>query len=196
MLKSMNSICVFCGSSTGYNGLYETEARRLGSAIAARGLRLVYGGSDAGLMGILARAVLEGGGGAAGIIPRAIHEKVPPLDGVETVVVEDMHSRKMRMHELSDGFIALPGGIGTFEEVLEAFTWSQLGFHDKPVALLNTAGYYDPLIEQFRRSVSEGFLKESHRNTLLVDTDPELLLERMENYKPLHEDKWIGREKS
>ena len=116
---------------------------------------------------------------------------MPPLEGVDTVVVDDMHSRKMRMHELSDGFIALPGGIGTFEEVLEAFTWSQLGFHDKPVALLNTAGYYNSLLDQFRHSVEEGFLKESHMGTLLVETEPSVLLEKMENYKPLHEDKWI-----
>ncbi len=154
-------------------------------------MRLVYGGSDSGLMGLLARAVLEGGGESVGIIPEAIHARVPLLDGVETVVVKDMHSRKMRMHELSDGFIALPGGIGTFEEILEAFTWSQLGYHDKPVSLLNTAGYYDALLKQFRHCVAEGFLKESHRGTLLVETDPSLLLDKMEGYKPFHEDKWV-----
>jgi len=142
-------------------------------------------------MGLTASAVLEAGGRVTGIIPEAIHAKVPSLPGIETLVVEDMHSRKQAMHDQSGGFIALPGGIGTFEEILEAFTWSQLGFHRKPVALLNTRGFYDPLMDQLTRCVEEGFLKESHRETLLVEKDPAVLLERMEAYEPRYEDKWV-----
>lgn len=144
-----------------------------------------------GLMGILASTVVAGGGEVTGIIPEAIHAKVPPAGGIETIVVPDMHSRKQKMHELSDGFIALPGGIGTFEELLEAFTWSQLGFHAKPVALLNTRKFYSPLFKMLDTAVKEGFMKESHRSSLIVDDTPESLLDAMESFSPIVEDKWI-----
>ncbi|MDA3956008.1 TIGR00730 family Rossman fold protein [Oceanispirochaeta sp.] len=188
----MNSICVFCGSSTGFGEKYKEGAVSLGIEIARRGLHLVYGGGNVGLMGLLAQTVLEGGGRVTGIIPEAIHKKVKLLQGGRTIVVADMHSRKMKMHEESDGFIALPGGIGTFEEILEAFTWSQLGFHKKPVALLNTEGYYQSLLDQFVHSVQEGFFKESHNRTLLIHEDSSTLLDAMDLYKPLIEDKWIN----
>ncbi|MDC7235953.1 MAG: TIGR00730 family Rossman fold protein [Spirochaetales bacterium] len=187
----MNSICVFCGSSTGFSNFYREDARRLGLELARRQLKLVYGGGNVGLMGILAQTVLEEGGRVTGIIPEAIHSKVPPLPGSDTLVVPDMHSRKQKMHELSDGFIALPGGIGTFEEILEAFTWSQLGYHKKPVALLNTQDFYSPLLQQFAHTVKEGFLKQSHCDTLLVEKNPAVLLDVMAEYKPLTEDKWV-----
>ncbi len=187
----MNSVCVFCGSSTGFDAIYAEQTKMLGKILAERNLRLVYGGGNVGLMGLLASTVLESGGSVTGIIPKAIHEKVPALPGAETRVVEGMHARKQAMHDLSDGFIALPGGIGTFEELLEAFTWSQLGFHQKPVALLNIKGYYDSLSELLNHSVQEGFMRDSHRKTLLVDEDPQALLAKMASYQPLSEDKWV-----
>ena len=187
----MNSICVFCGSSTGFSEVYQNAAAGLGQELCRRNIHLVYGGGNVGLMGILAQTVLDGGGSVTGIIPEAIHKKVAPLRGVETVVVPDMHIRKQKMHELSEGFIALPGGIGTFEEILEAFTWSQLGFHTKPVALLNVSGFYQPMLDQFSHTVKEGFLKESHSRTLLVEDSPKPLIDAMEAYSPLLEDKWV-----
>ena len=187
----MNSICVFCGSSIGFNEIYSDNTVLLARELLKRKLRLVYGGGNVGLMGLLASTVLEGGGEVTGIIPEALHSKVPALQGVETIVVKDMHSRKQAMHDRSDGFIALPGGIGTFEELLEAFTWSQLGFHEKPVGVLNTDSFYSPLIDQLNHCVDQGFMKASHRNTLLVEEDAALLLERMLSYKPLTEDKWV-----
>ncbi len=187
----MNSICVFCGSSTGFNEAYAKETENLGKELAARKIRLVYGGGNVGLMGLLASTVLAEGGKVLGIIPRAIHVRVRPLTGGETVVVENMHQRKMLMHEESDGFIALPGGIGTFEEILEAYTWSQLGYHSKPVALLNTEDYYGFLLKQLHHSVSEGFFKESHLGTLVVDEKADRLIDKMADYKPLREDKWV-----
>ena len=189
----MNSICVFCGSSTGYNEAYSRETVALAKEIARRKIRLVYGGGNVGLMGLLSRTVLEEGGKVLGIIPEAIHSKVTPLEGGETLVVDDMHTRKMRMHEESDGFIAMPGGIGTFEEILEAFTWSQLGFHGKPVALYNIENFYGPLLDQFRHAIEEGFFKEAHLNTLIVNSQPSSLLDHMEHYVPVREDKWITR---
>lgn len=189
----MNSICVFCGSSTGFSELYQLAAVELGQELCRRNLELVYGGGNVGLMGILAQTVLDGGGRVTGIIPQAIHEKIAPLKGVETVVVPDMHIRKQKMHDLSDGFIALPGGIGTFEEILEAFTWSQLGFHQKPVALLNIAAFYKPMLEQFSHTVKEGFMKESHSKTLLVEESAASLLDAMSSYTPLSEDKWVNK---
>jgi len=187
----MNSICVFCGSSSGFDEIYAKSAASLGREIAKRGIKLIYGGGNVGIMGLLASIVLDEGGSVTGIIPEAIHKMVPPIERAETIVVENMHCRKQTMHDLSDGFIALPGGIGTFEELLEAFTWSQLGFHQKPVAILNTKSYYSPLLMQLNHSVDQGFMKESHKETLIVDENPVQLLERMESYVPLQEDKWV-----
>jgi len=187
----MNSICVFCGSSTGFNEAYSLETVALGEELARRNIRLVYGGGNVGLMGLLAQTVLKKKGEVLGIIPEAIHAKVSPLEGGKTVVVDNMHTRKMMMHDESDGFIALPGGIGTFEEILEAYTWSQLGFHTKPVALFNIENYYGFLLAQFKHSIKEGFFKKSHFETLLVNDKASSLLDRMEHYIPLKEDKWI-----
>ncbi len=187
----MNSVCVFCGSSTGFSEKYSQAARALGQALCRRNIKLVYGGGNVGLMGILAQSVVEAGGEVTGIIPEAIHAKVPPAEGINTIVVPDMHIRKQKMHELSDGFIALPGGIGTFEELLEAFTWSQLGFHSKPVALLNTREFYNPLLKLLKTAVKEGFMKDSHRSTLIIDDTAESLLDAMESFSPVIEDKWV-----
>ena len=187
----MNSICVFCGSSSGFDEIYAKNALILSREMVKRGIRLIYGGGNVGLMGLLATTVLEEGGQVTGIIPEAIHSMVPSLPGVETIVVDSMHTRKQAMHDRAEGFIALPGGIGTFEELLEAFTWSQLGFHQKPVALLNTKSYYSSLLMQLNHSVDQGFMKESHKNSLLVEKDPAVLLDRMSRYEPLAEDKWV-----
>jgi uncharacterized protein (TIGR00730 family) len=189
----MKSICVFCGSSTGSKAEYTAAAVSLGAELAQREIRLIYGGGSVGLMGSLAQSVLDHGGQVLGIIPEAIHKKVAPLQGGQIIVVKDMHSRKMKMHEQSDGFIALPGGIGTYEELLEAYTWSQLGFHEKPVAILNTLGYYNNLIEQIEHSVREGFLKQGHKESLLIENDPQQLLEAMESYEHQAVDKFTGR---
>lgn len=188
----MKSICVFCGSNKGFRSDYSRDTEKLGKSMVRHGYRLVYGGGNVGLMGLLAQTVLDAGGSVLGIIPQAIHDKVPALEGVRTIVVQDMHERKAAMHENSDGFIALPGGIGTFEEILEAFTWSQLGFHRKPLAILNTADFYAPLINQFSHCVDEGFLKEKHNETLIISKDAEELLTSMENYTPHIEDKWLN----
>ncbi|QEN07183.1 TIGR00730 family Rossman fold protein [Oceanispirochaeta crateris] len=189
----MKSICVFCGSSTGSKAEYTAAAVSLGAELAQRKIRLVYGGGSVGLMGSLAQSVLDQGGQVLGIIPEAIHKKVAPLQGGQIIVVKDMHSRKMKMHEQSDGFIALPGGIGTYEELLEAYTWSQLGFHEKPVAILNTLGYYNSLIEQIEHSVREGFLKQGHKESLLIENDPQHLLEAMESHEHQAVDKFTDR---
>ena len=190
-MKNMESICVFCGSSSGFDEIYAKNAVRLGQEMARRGIRLIYGGGNIGIMGLLAMTVMNAGGTVTGIIPEAIHKKVDSPEGVNTIVVENMHSRKQAMHDRSDGFIALPGGIGTLEELLETFTWSQLGFHQKPVAVLNTKSFYSSLILQLNHCVDQGFMKEAHKKTLIVENDPVLLLDRMNNYKPLSEDKWV-----
>ncbi len=187
----MNSVCIFCGSSKGFDKEYALRTQELATELVKRKIRLVYGGGNVGLMGLLAETVLKQGGQVTGIIPEAIHSKVPALAGVETIVVGTMHERKQAMHDRSDGFIALPGGIGTYEELLEAFTWAQLGYHQKPVALLNTGNYYKSLLDLLNHTVAEGFMKESHRNTLIAETDPAALLELMECFKPLIEDKWV-----
>ena len=189
--EAMKSVCVFCGSSKGFDKEYALRAEELGRLLAGRNIRLIYGGGNVGLMGLLASTVLREGGRVTGIIPEAIHLKVPALEGAETLVVGGMHARKQSMHDLSEGFIALPGGIGTYEELLEAFTWSQLGFHQKPVAVLNTKDYYKTLIDLLDHSVEEGFMRESHKMTLLVEENPAVLLDRMEKYSPLIEDKWV-----
>jgi uncharacterized protein (TIGR00730 family) len=187
----MDNLCVFCGSNSGFDDVYAKDAVLLARELAKREIGLVYGGGNVGLMGLIAATVLEEGGSVTGIIPEAIHKKVPLMEGAETIVVDDMHSRKQMMHDRSDGFISLPGGIGTFEELLEAFTWSQLGFHQKPVAVLNTKSYYSSLILQLNHSVDQGFMKEAHKRTLIVEEDPFSLLDRMAAYTPLMEEKWI-----
>ncbi len=188
----MKSICVFCGSSTGLGGTYEEAACSLGQEMARRGLKLVYGGGAAGLMGILANTVLEEGGAVLGIIPEDLHRRVKSLEGGETLVVPDMHSRKALMHQEAGGFIALPGGIGTFEEILEALTWGQLGIHAKAVGLLNAGGFYDSLLAQLDHCVAQGFLKPVHRESLLVDKKPVPLLDAMACWTPSREGKWIN----
>jgi hypothetical protein len=191
----MKSVCVFCGSNPGNDPVYAAGATAMGVEIARRGLMLVYGGGAVGLMGIVANAALEAGGTVHGIIPRALREKEIGHNGLtELEVVDTMHTRKARMAELSDGFIAMPGGIGTFEELFEIWTWAQLGIHTKPLAFLNIAGFYDPLATFLDNTVEAGFLKQNHRAMAITDTEPATLLDRMEQYVPSAAHKWVEKE--
>ncbi len=186
----MERICVFCGSSTGTERGYLEAAEETGRMLSREGLSLVYGGGDAGLMGAVSRAHGEGTGKTIGIIPKALQDKVPHREKVELHVVEDMHQRKAMMYDMSDGFIALPGGIGTIEELFEAFTWNQLGYMDKPLGLLNTKGYYDDLISFLDGMVERGFLKKAHRERLAVSHDPAELLSLMKKIPGGYVGKW------
>ncbi len=197
----MKRICVFCGSNAGQNPLYRAEAEKLGRLLAARGIELVYGAGNIGLMGAVADACLEAGGTVIGVIPEALVGKEVAGRAVDhrtltrIEVVDSMHTRKARMAELSDGFIALPGGFGTFEEFCEILTWGQLGFHVKPMGLLNVNGFYDPLLAMFDKAVEEGFLRAQNRAMALADTDIEKLLATMTDYRPEPVSKWLKEEK-
>jgi uncharacterized protein (TIGR00730 family) len=191
----MKRVCVFCGSSPGVRPEYRAAAEELGSLLAERSIGLVYGGARVGIMGAVADAVLARGGEAVGVIPRALVSKEVAHQGLtELHVVGTMHERKALMADLSDGFVALPGGFGTFEEFCEVLTWSQLGFHPKPCGLLNVADYYAPLLALFDHGVREGFIRPRHRALVLTETDPEALLARMDAFVPPSGDKWIGRD--
>ena len=193
----MKSMCVFTGASVGGRPEYASVAENLASEMLARRLRLVYGGGGVGLMGVLARAVLAGGGEVVGVIPRALYEKEVGLDEVtELIVVGSMHERKAVMVDRSDGFMAMPGGIGTMEELFEVFTWAQLGFHDKPCALLDAVGYYDRLIGFLRHAVAEGFLDSEQLDGLLVGTEPGALLDAMTAFRPRQRPRWVERDES
>ena len=193
----MKRICVFCGSNAGHDPRYRAEADRLGRLLAGRGIELVYGGGNVGLMGIIADACLGAGGTVIGVIPEALIGKevagrVVDHRGLTRLeVVDSMHTRKARMAELADGFIALPGGFGTFEEFCEVLTWGQLGFHVKPMGLLNVNGFYDPLLALFERAVAEGFLREENRAMALAADDIESLLTALAAYRPEPVSKWL-----
>lgn len=196
----MQSICVFCGSNPGRDPAYRAAAEQLGRTLAARGIRLIYGAGNIGLMGAVADACLTAGGEVIGVIPEALMGK--EVDGrhvehrtlTRLEVVDSMHTRKARMAELSDGFIALPGGFGTFEEFCEILTWGQLGFHVKPMGLLNVQAFYDPLLAMFDRAVSDGFLRPQNRAMALASTDIDDLLARMADYQPEPVSKWLKAE--
>src|SRR5436305_2230067 len=180
----MKRLCVFCGSSTGLNPRYADEATILGALLVRRGWSLVYGGGHVGLMGVLADAVLAAGGEAVGVIPQALVDRELAHGGLTRLdVVASMHERKARMADLSDGFIALPGGFGTADELFEILTWAQLGLHSKPIGLLNVAGFFDSLCAWLDRTVREGFLKPKHRGLLLEGDNPEQLLDRLVQYQ-------------
>jgi uncharacterized protein (TIGR00730 family) len=185
-------ICVFCGSNSGTSPSYREAAIAMGRLLAGRGIELVYGGGNIGLMGVLADSVLEANGRVIGVIPESLMAKeVGHLGLTDLRIVQSMHERKALMADLSDGFIAMPGGFGTFEEFCEVVTWSQLGIHAKPCGLLNVNGYYDPLLELFDHAVREGFLREENRRLVMEDRDPERLLEKMASFTPIAADKWI-----
>lgn len=189
----MKSIVVFCGSSSGNDPEFLLSAKQLGTTIAARKARLIYGGAKVGLMGCIADAVLEKGGEVIGILPRFLSIKEVAHEGLtQLIIVENMHERKTKMFELGDAFIAMPGGFGTLEELFEVVTWAQLGLHQKPIGVLNVNGFYDPLMAQLDQMVSKGLLKQSNRNLVMIDGTVDGLLAKMEVYIPLPEKKWIS----
>lgn len=187
-----HSVCIYCGSSPGDNPAYMDSARAMGQLIAERGYRLVYGGGHVGLMGAAADAALQAGGEVIGVIPQDILDKEVGHGGVtELITVNSMHERKMKMALLSDSFIALPGGIGTLEEIVEVFTWSQLGFHSKACGILNIEGYFDPLLTLLDHMVDSRFLRQEHRDQLLCGDSPEDILGQVTAHKAVSIDKWM-----
>ena len=197
----MQRICVFCGSNAGHDPRYRAAAEDLGRRLAADGIELVYGGGNVGLMGAVADACLAAGGTVTGVIPEALMGKevagrhVDHRTLTRLEVVDSMHTRKARMAELADGFIALPGGFGTFEEFCEILTWGQLGFHVKPMGLLNLNGFYDPLLALFDRAVDEGFLRAPNRAMALAAGSLDELLSAMRAYRPEPVSKWLKEER-
>ncbi len=189
----MRRICVYCGSNTGKRPAFAEAARDLGGVLVRHEIELVYGGADKGIMGILANTVLDSGGKVHGVIPQMLIEKeIAHQRLTELHVVASMHARKTMMAALSDGFIAMPGGYGTLEEIIEIVTWGQLRFHDKPCGLLNIEGYFDHLLAYLDNANAEGFLRRENRDMLLVDSDPAGLVRQFERYAAPHVEKWTA----
>jgi len=189
------SVCVFAGSNPGTDPAFEDAAVQLGRMLALRGINVVYGGGKVGLMGLLADAALDAGGTVTGVIPKDLFDREVGHTGLtELLVVESMHERKLAMADRSQAFIALPGGVGTFEELFEAFTWTQLGIHAKPVGVLDVHGFYTPLLGFLDDVVSQGFLTPTHRAHFLAGTDPDELLSRFQSWEPTTVSKWLGPE--
>lgn len=193
----MKSICIFCGSSDSVHADYLTAARLVGLTLAERGIRLIYGGGKTGLMGEVANGALEAGGEVVGVIIPSMNTSSLAYDGLTRMdVPPDMHARKARMHELAEGYIALPGGFGTFDELFETVTWAQTGAHEKPVGLLNVRNYYAPLMAAIDHAVEEGFIFKEHRDVLSIDPDPNTLIDKMAGYIHPHEavKRWLREE--
>jgi uncharacterized protein (TIGR00730 family) len=193
----MKSICIFCGSSDSVHPDYLSSARQMGGTLADRGIRLIFGGGKTGLMGAVADGVLEAGGEVIGVIIPSMNTKALAHDGLTRMEVPlTMHARKAKMHELADGYIALPGGFGTFDELFETVTWAQTGAHEKPVGLLNVRNYYAPLMTAIDHAVQEGFIFQEHRDVLFLEKDPTVLIDRMERYEHPHEavKRWMREE--
>jgi uncharacterized protein (TIGR00730 family) len=188
----MKRVCVFAGSNPGINPEFKEAAIQLGKELVKNGLELVYGGSKIGLMGTIANTVIEHGGIAIGVMPTKLFRgEVIHQNLTHFYEVHDMHERKAKMGELSDAFIALPGGYGTFEEIFEFVSWGQLGIHKKPVGLLNVAGYYTPLMKMIDKAVEEGFIPSAHKEIMICEGDPMVLLEKLSTYNPpLNTNKW------
>lgn len=194
MSEGMKSVCVFCGSSSGARPEYADAARAVGATLARQGLTTIYGGAGVGLMGIVADGALAGGGRVIGVLPERLQAReLRHKDLSELHIVPSMHARKQMMSDLADGFIALPGGFGTLEEVFEIATWAQLGLHRKPVGFLNVAGYYDSLFTFLDHAVGEQLLRRENRQMLLQDVTPEALLDRMRSFVPQQLEKWLDR---
>lgn len=188
----MKSICVFCGSNKGNNPLYSISAHKLGSLLASLNISLVYGGASVGLMGDIADVMIKNGGEVIGVIPKFLLEmEIAHKNLSKLHVVNTMHERKAKMEEIADGFIALPGGLGTLDEFFEILTWSQLGIHNKPCGLLNITGYFDKLIDFFDYSVSQGFIRKEHRDIIFTEDDPAVLINKMLSYTPKRVNKWL-----
>jgi len=193
----MKRLCVFCGSSPGAEPAYAQAARKLGSILAKSGIGLVYGGASVGLMGEIANSAMQARGEVIGVIPRSLVEKEVAHGGLTDLrVVDSMHQRKALMAELSDGFIAMPGGLGTLEEFFEVLTWAQLGMHTKPCGLLNVGGFYDRLLAFLDHAAEQRFIKPVHRASVLIADSPERLLAEFEMYRAPLVEKWIDRERS
>ncbi|MGB5624381.1 MAG: TIGR00730 family Rossman fold protein [Woeseiaceae bacterium] len=189
----MRRICVYCGSNSGSRPVYADAARELADVLVRHDLELVYGGADKGIMGVIADAVLDRGGKVHGVIPQMLCEKEIAHQGLtELHVVSSMHARKSMMAALSDGFVAMPGGFGTLEEIIEIITWGQLRFHEKPCGLLNVDGYFDHLLSYLDYASAEGFLRAENRRMLLSDSSAVGLIQKFERYSAPHVDKWTG----
>lgn len=187
----MNSVCVYCGSANGAKPVYADAARAFGRALANAGLTLVYGGERVGLMGVIADEVIASGGRAIGVITELLYDKEVGHTGLtELHVVPDMHHRKKMMAELADAFVAMPGGAGTLEEFFEVYTWAQLGYHRKPVALYNVDAFYQPLITLLEHTVDEGFMQRTYFDALCIDAAPDALIDQLVRYRPPARDKW------
>lgn len=196
-MPELSSVCVYAGSSAGARPAYADAAQHLGEAIARRGLQLVYGGGDIGLMKVVADAAMDAGGPVTGIIPRALMEREVGHGALtELLVVETMHERKLAMAERADAFIALPGGIGTVEELVEVLTWTQLGVHDKPCSVLDVDGYWQPLLALLDHAVTERFLAEQNRAMLLSGTEPDALLDALAAWEPPDVPQWLDRDRT
>ena len=192
-MSEIRRLAVFCGSNPGARPDYVEAARSLGRLLAQRGIGIVYGGSNVGLMAALADAMMDEFGDIIGVIPRMLVEREVANKALTDLrIVDSMHQRKAMMAELADGFIALPGGIGTLEEFFETWTWGQLGMHAKPCGLLNVAGYFDPLLEFLDHAVAERFVRDAHRAMVVVESDPAALLSRFESYEPPRVVKWLN----
>lgn len=192
----MNHLCVFCGSNAGHNPVYTQAAVELGQLMASRNIGLVYGGGNVGLMGIIADACLEAGGKVTGVIPEFLLAKEVGHTGLtEMIVVKTMHERKQRMADLSEGFIAMPGGFGTLDELCEILTWAQLGLHGFPIGLLNVNHYFQPLVNMFDHMAEERFLHPQNRSMVLLHDRPEELLALMDTWQPPNVEKWMDRAK-
>lgn len=196
-MNELKTICVFCGSSSGNDLAITDAAERLGSIFASRNITLVYGAAKIGVMGTLAKSVLDNNGKVIGIIPDFLKKKeVVHLGLTELITTQNMHERKLKMHQASDGFIALPGGMGTLEELFEIITWLQLGLHHKPIGVLNVNGFYNNLIKLLENMVRKGFLSIENYNLLLVDSNPEQLLKKMEEFRPPNLPKWLREDRT
>jgi uncharacterized protein (TIGR00730 family) len=192
--RTFNRLCVFCGTNAGSRPAYGVAARELGRVLAEQGVELVYGGASVGVMGELADSVQEHGGHVTGIIPQQLMEKEAAHTGIRNlIVVASMHQRKSQMADMSDGFIAFPGGIGTLEGFFEVLTWGQLGIHSKPAGILNVERYFDGLTGFLDHAVREGFLTEAHRGAIMVESDPGVLLDRLRSYAAPEGEKLMGR---
>ena len=196
-MTTLRSLCVFCGSSPGASSVYRAAAEQLGAVLARERVRVVYGGGHVGLMGAVADAALAAGGEVIGVIPQHMVDREVAHRGLtELRVVQSMHERKALMAELSDGFVALPGGLGTLEELFEVWTWGQLGLHRKPYGLLDVAHFFQPLLAFLDHQTAERFVRAEHRAMLVVETDPERLLRRMREREPAAVSKWFDRSRA
>jgi len=196
-VNTIKSVAVFCGSSLGANSTYEQKSIELGTYLGANGFHLVYGGGNIGLMGKIANAALAAGGEVTGILPHFLNKKeVGHVALSKLILVDSMHERKQKIEQLSDAFIAMPGGFGTLEEVSEMLTWAQLGLHQKPIGLYNINGFYNSLLKQLDVMVEEGFLKPQNRAMVLEDTDPSTLIGSLKMFEPVSVLKWLKPDQS